>query len=168
MANPYGAITVPGRRGGVEIAGTVPDPNRGAKMDLYLRTFADTGNATKAAELAGIPLGTLYAWLAHDPAFKVRYRETIRGLEGHVAATLYRRATDPTAGMAGNVAAFGWGKRFFPELWSERHIIVTQGAEGLDAAVQEFMAVAKELAASRRAGIEAPNEQRDGTTEDGS
>lgn len=83
---------------------------------------------TQAAAETGTHRFVALRWREADPDFAQAWQAALRLQEAEITGTLYRRATDPNAGMAGNVAAFGWGKRHFPQEWSEKHLVITQAA----------------------------------------
>lgn len=138
MSNPYWELR-PGNDGGMVAVG-LPDPNGREKKALFLANFAETGNAEAARVHAGIPHSTLYAWLESDPDFKTEYGYRLRGCEGNVIGKLYKTATsDDVDPRAANVAAIVWGKRHFPEHWSEKHMVITTDSPA-QAAIAELLA----------------------------
>lgn len=111
----------------------LPDPYRSEKKAAFLAALVECGDPRDAARLAGIGVGTPYDWRDADPDFAAAWHRVNQALAGAITGSLYKRATDPDAGMAGNVAGFGWLKGHFPEQWSEKHLLVG----GQDAALLE-------------------------------
>lgn len=125
---------------------------RAAKMAAFLEAYVDgpekiRGNARAAAERAGIGSGTPWSWRRRYPDFDAAWRQADRSLESDVTGGLYWRATAPPDKVdprAANVAAIVWGKRHFPQDWSEKHIQVASPETQHLAAAMERSAAAIE------------------------
>jgi Bacteriophage Sf6, terminase small subunit-like len=63
----------------------------------FLEAFAHWGIISHACRLAGIgSRNTIYAWLEHDEAFAMRYREAEQASLGVLEREAFRRATEGT------------------------------------------------------------------------
>src|SRR5689334_20661235 len=89
----------PARAGARVKRGTMPSKISGRRLIAYLRTLAETGNATLAAERAGVSRSWAYARRKVDPRFDAWFREMmVRFEEGTPAAPL--PAPHPSAAYA--------------------------------------------------------------------
>jgi len=136
--NPNGAIAVAQPHGGVLLR-RLPDPNLAEKKAALLQAFHETGNMRKAAERIGVSSATPWDWRDSDPEFAAAWQKALLSLEANVAGTLYQRAvSEDVDPRAANVAAMMWGKRHFPEHWSEKHIVVNQAQDEATGILREM------------------------------